>query len=278
MTLQEKDLKVWRLIQAFYESNHDIVEFREKRDKRQAGKQQAPSAERGYEEVKGISAVYWRLLQSAQNANRKPYVIKLDHQDEKNRDSAHEWRKILFNFSPEKVYKEYIGQESKLRDAIQETFKFRGAQCGKGAKGRETIWESFTKSICDSAVFLHDFNFDFQTLKDYFEKTPENLRHIVPFVISTEIHGFGYALACDFLKECPGIDFDIAKPDVHLKEFCDKLDGAAYTPKETVRRVHQFAQNVAETDYDVDKAVWAICGAKHKEDFLEKVETLVRQS
>jgi thermostable 8-oxoguanine DNA glycosylase len=77
-------------------------------------------------------------------------------------------------------------------------------------------------------------------------------------LLSQEIDGFGFALACDFLKELGFINF--AKPDVHVKAIVKglnlSLQGANdYTVFKAVARI---AASCGTTPYDVDKLFWLV--------------------
>ncbi len=278
MNQQGKDEKAWEIINRYFNDYPEI----DKWYKEHHSPQKPP-------DVTGINAIYWRLLQSAQNASFRSNVIKLDHQNLNKKDSAEKWKEILFNFSPEKVIQEYLDKEGKyevLKRTITTSFdKVLWLRTDKKSKIHETTWALFARCIIESAKFLEKFDFDELKFKDFITGMPSQFKYILPYAISSEIHGIGYALACDFIKECPGIgiglaigNFDISKPDVHLKEFCSSLDDIEYSQIEIVKRIQRFAQNVGNnTEYDIDKKIWSICAASknaYKKKFLLDVKTI----
>lgn len=84
----------------------------------------------------------------------------------------------------------------------------------------------------------------------------------LPLLLSKEIAGFGFALACDFLKELG--HFKLAKPDVHVRAIFRGLllcgpKADDYAVFKAVRRV---ARHQGTTAYDVDKTFWLV-GSGH---------------
>ena len=82
-------------------------------------------------------------------------------------------------------------------------------------------------------------------------------------MISTEIDGIGFPLACDFLKEIGCLEY--GKPDVHVKKI---LAGLGFiekkyksTPKadyETFKILNRIAESNQTTAFEVDKLIWLI--------------------
>ena len=77
-------------------------------------------------------------------------------------------------------------------------------------------------------------------------------------ILSYEIDGFGFSLACDFLKEVGYLNF--AKPDVHIKAI---LRGLELTSKnsndyQTYRVLLRVADEAGLTPYHVDKLLWLV--------------------
>jgi thermostable 8-oxoguanine DNA glycosylase len=101
---------------------------------------------------------------------------------------------------------------------------------------------------------------DFYKWADLFEKD-DRARPALPLLLSCEIYGLGFALACDFLKELGYANY--AKPDVHVRDIFEGLGlcqkASDYQLFKTVVRV---AKNVEVTPYNVDKLFWLI-GSGH---------------
>jgi hypothetical protein len=83
-------------------------------------------------------------------------------------------------------------------------------------------------------------------------------RVALPMLLSQEIDGFGFALACDFLKELGFLNF--AKPDVHVKAIVRDLGLSAPTANDyaVFKAVVRIASNCGETPYAVDKLFWLV--------------------
>ena len=77
-------------------------------------------------------------------------------------------------------------------------------------------------------------------------------------LLAQEVDGFGFALACDFLK---GLGYEnFSKPDVHVKDVFWALELSPYgkSDYEVFRAVARVARNVGVTPYNVDKLFWLI--------------------
>jgi len=83
----------------------------------------------------------------------------------------------------------------------------------------------------------------------------------LPMLLSKEIRGFGFALACDFLKELGYRDYP--KPDVYLIKIFYGLGLAKSTePYEVYKSIIEMAEAVGEDAYTVDKIFWLIGSGK----------------
>jgi hypothetical protein len=77
-------------------------------------------------------------------------------------------------------------------------------------------------------------------------------------LLDTEIVGFGFPLACDFLK---GLGYEnFSKPDVHVKEIFEGIGLCPYgsSDYEVFKAVARVARNAGVTPYNVDKLFWLI--------------------
>jgi hypothetical protein len=87
--------------------------------------------------------------------------------------------------------------------------------------------------------------------------------------LAEEIHGIGFVLACDFLKELGYVEY--GKPDNWMKRIFTRLqltDSAGdYQVLEAIVRV---ARNAHTTPYNVDKLFWLIGGGKF---YYDKCDT-----
>jgi hypothetical protein len=98
---------------------------------------------------------------------------------------------------------------------------------------------------------------EFYRWVDFFD-TDARARPALPMLLDHEIEGFGFALACDFLKELGYVNF--AKPDVHLRDIfvglglCLSKAGDYHVFKAIIR----VAKNAQVTPYNADKLFWLI--------------------
>lgn len=104
-------------------------------------------------------------------------------------------------------------------------------------------------------------------------------------LLSLEIDGFGFALACDFLKEIGFFNF--GKPDVHLKNIFYSLILTSSTNDYAVfKAIFRIANNVGVTSYKVDKLFWLIGSGNfylddikvgnHRNEFISFVKEQIR--
>lgn len=91
---------------------------------------------------------------------------------------------------------------------------------------------------------------------DHFEKD-QIARPALPLLLDREIHGIGFALACDFVKELGCENF--GKPDVHVKKVFRALDLSSGQDDFTVfKDIVRVSRNAGQTPYNVDKIFWLI--------------------
>jgi thermostable 8-oxoguanine DNA glycosylase len=106
-------------------------------------------------------------------------------------------------------------------------------------------------------------------------------------MISYEVSGIGFPLACDFLKELGFSEY--GKPDVHLKDIFKALDlidpnekSASKLDYQTLKVIDRIAKENGTTAYAVDKIFWLIGSGsfylsnlkigRQKKVFIEKVK------
>ena len=92
--------------------------------------------------------------------------------------------------------------------------------------------------------------------------TDDNLSTI--HSISNKIHGLGFALTCDWLKEC-GCTW-LAKPDVHIKEVVKYIkSNEKITDEDVIKYIFSWAEivnssneNLSVSAYIIDKMIWLL--------------------
>jgi hypothetical protein len=206
---------------------------------------------------KDIQSIFRHVVMSAKNAGMMGNVIgKIEDNDN--------YKEILCNFNPSVIIQRYHGNWQELLDCL----------IAEKAKTRPTIkpgkiWRSYCQSLIDGAYFLNRFSTtqEFHDFVSIFHDNPDALPAL-PCLLAKEMHGFGFALACDFLKEIGYYNF--SKPDTYLKEILPKLELSANSDDLVVfRAVTRIAGNAATTAFAVDKLFWLIGSGKFHISNLE---------
>jgi hypothetical protein len=195
-----------------------------------------------------INDIYLRMLESAQNANMKSGVVGGAI------GGVSKLGPILCDFDPAGVLKQYTDWQS-IFDEIKIQVKPRG----KMPRTAKSIWPQYCRTILSAASFLDQFTSvaDFYNWLDLLDKDYRT-RAALPLVLSQDITGFGYALACDFLKEIGYVNF--GKPDVHIRDIFVALEMCPSDAKDyhLLKAVVRVASNSGVTPYNADKVFWLI--------------------
>lgn len=160
-----------------------------------------------------LKIIYNRLCKSAQNKQMSTKVIG------KAIGGVDKLKPVLYNFEPHEVANNYKKDEaSKLLSTIIKQLK----PSGQIPTTNRSLWPQYCQSIIDSAHFLKTFSTanDFYKWADFFANDLR-AKPALPLMISIEITGIGFPLACDFLKEIGYKEY--CKPDVHLKDIFKAL-------------------------------------------------------
>lgn len=217
-------------------------------------------------EAKSLNEIFLRLIQSAQNSQMMPNVIKFD----KNKKIFSE---ILYWFDYNKVLEKYT-PENLCEKCIKE-FDLKIIITPKN------IWVRWTNSVIDSAKFVSQFKAidDFKAFVNSFLYN-EVTKAALPMLISKEIKWFWYALACDFIKELWYLDY--CKPDVHIMDVFTELWYCEYNDYDAFKSVVKIAKEWWITPYELDKIIRLICSWKfynewieiwsHKSEFIEYIK------
>ena len=196
-----------------------------------------------------LSEVYRRLIESAENRGMGPTVIGGAI------GGVARLGPLLSEFDPHAVHRTYGDDSTKLMDDIVRKLKPRG----KVLRNPGSLWPLFCRSVVTGAAFLSQFR-DAGEFSEWvldFDRD-ERKRVALPMLLSVELEGFGFALACDFLKELGYLNF--AKPDVHLKAIL-KGTGLAReraSDYEVFKAVVRIAGHQGVSAYHVDKLFWLV--------------------
>jgi hypothetical protein len=230
-----------------------------------------------------IKIVFERFCKTAQNKQMSVKVIG------NSIGGVHNLDKVLFDFDPHKVAKAYSKQDS---DLLFDTIKTTLHPTGKMRDTNRSLWPLYCKTVIDSAHFLANFE-SIEAFYDWanFFANDSKSKPALPMLISMEIDGIGFPLACDFLKE---IGFEqYGKPDVHIKEIFKALDiidanenSSSKLDYESLKAFDRIAKINNVSPYAVDKVFWLIGSGdfylsdikigQNRNDFIEKVKNQLR--
>lgn len=205
-----------------------------------------------------LNEIYERALQSTCNKQGMEKNIKF------NSERKPKFKELLFDFCPKKIVENYGGNPFEGWKPI--FYKFQqtwGNESKMDINNKKNQWVQFSKSAIESALFFAKFEnknqFDFFVGR--FQTNNENNEYLLealPLLLQKEIFGFGFALACDFLKEA-GFD-KYPKPDVHLIDVFTQT--GLYKNRddyEVFKKTIELANLVQEPAYSVDKKIWLVC-------------------
>lgn len=202
-----------------------------------------------------FKVIFRRFCDSAQNRQMSSKVIGQSIGGIQNLNV------VLFDFDPHLVANRYSRNSgAELLDDIKKTLH----PTGQIRTTSRSLWPQFCQSVIDSAHFLQQFD----TAQKFYEwanffANDVKAKPALPLMISIEIAGVGFPLACDILKELGYTEY--GKPDVHLKDIFRALQLIDPLEKSTIKQDYDTLKaidNIAlannETAYAVDKVFWLI--------------------
>ena len=193
---------------------------------------------------KSINDVYLRLIKTLTNKQGvRNWIGPICHLEP-----------FFSNYSPMTMLSKYPDWESFI-DAIQASDFKAPAPIDKTSK--RNTWVHFTKGAIDGAILLSHFKDVFE-FNEFVLKYTQSGRHIELIeYVSKNIHWYGFALSCDFLKELGYSDF--IKPDTHINTIFHGL-GLSKTKddRSVFRAAIEYSKSINEVPYRVDKLFWLI--------------------
>ena len=220
-------------------------------------------------------SILFRLCSSLQNSGMMRNFIKFNDEDPAYRDAI---RKVLFDYDIKKSAAVYPDWESIYNAMISAGITDNGIK-----EKKETNWEKYCRGLYDGLRFLTTDNGEkkINDLVAISELTGKELREIS--AISKGIHGLGFALTCDWLKEC-GCTW-LAKPDVHINGVVKYMQhNEALKDEDVLRIMFSWAEAVRTagdktvTAYKIDKILWLLCtGEFYLDDRRTGREAIYRQ-
>jgi hypothetical protein len=230
-----------------------------------------------------LPRIYESLLESAQSAERKATVIGGAIGGVRN------LKPVLYGFDPARVIRKYATGREVFEDVVTR-LRPRGT-INTSSKG---MWPQYCRTILSGARFLSQFASadKFYAWVDAFDELDDRARPALPMLLAQEIDGFGFALACNFVKELGYENF--SKPDAHVKEIFWALGLAprGTSDYEVFKAVARVALHAGVTPYNVDKLFWLIGSGdfnnnpevglngkigRRKKRFIETAKTVLEQ-
>lgn len=209
-----------------------------------------------YRKPKNKNQLCRKMIEHAKNRDRMDKVI----------GDINRMQKSLLDFNATAILEKYQYWENIFdtlkKDAVIPMNVTRDTT--KDDKGNDrkprNLWVGFCKSIISITRFINRFNTidDFHYYIDQFITNTPDTRIALPLILAEEIDGYGFALACDFIKE--GISPLFVKPDVHIKAI---FIGVGLSEKnasdfQIFRDVVKFAEDIDQIPYTVDKMFWLV--------------------
>jgi hypothetical protein len=160
---------------------------------------------------------------------------------------------VTFRFSPAKTVKHYGANYETLFSDIKTKVHPNGKLRDEG------LWPKYCKTMLATAKFLSQFD----TAEAFFVwademVADERLRVALPLLLSQEIFGAGFALACNVLIDLGYEEF--AKPDRHVKGILKmaKLIDEDATDYQALKAMLHLAQDAKIPPFALDKALFLI--------------------
>lgn len=207
-----------------------------------------------------IEALFRSMLTHAQNRQGMPNAIG-------NIDNL---APVLFGFSPQKVVQHYKTWESLLAAIQTSGIKVPGRIA---PENKRNYWVIYSQSILSCAEFISQFDsvesFDQFVEGFYFN---EHSKLALPLLLKEELFGFGFALACDFLKENGYSEF--VKPDTHINDIATAIGiTKATTDFGVFRDVVSYCKRNNLVPYEFDKLIWLVgSGSFYLNDLTVKTD------
>jgi hypothetical protein len=204
------------------------------------------------------AGIYQRILESAANRGMSSGVI------DRSIGGIQALAPVLCDFKPDQIMGKFGDPRADVLEAIVKECRPRG----KIRREAKSIWPQFCRTIVTGANFMQQFGSanEFYEWVDVFDRD-DRTRPALPMLLSLEITGFGFALACDFLKEIGYLKF--GKPDVHLHAIFEGLGltNAHASDYELFKAIARVARHQEVSPYNVDKLFWLVgSGYFHRDE------------
>lgn len=166
---------------------------------------------------------------------------------------------ILYNYDPKKTFSFYSDKWDNLFLQFQKKYRHKYKM---DINNKRNAWVMFTKGILSCSKFLSKFDniVEFDNFVTTFSFNEYSIAAL-PMLLEKEIYGYGFPLACDFLKELGYTKY--CKPDVHLKDIFAELNLIeSKSDYEVFKKIVEIGNEVGEEPVIVDKVFWLIGSGK----------------
>ncbi|MBE0472001.1 MAG: hypothetical protein IBX55_21140 [Methyloprofundus sp.] len=192
-----------------------------------------------------ITDIYKSMLHHSKNRQGMPNSI----------GEIERLSKVFFNFDPKEVACNYSDYRDILIAIEDNKIKTAGVIRPENVKSH---WVVFAKASISSAKFINQFD-GIEGFNDFIHHfyRDENTLISLPLLLKEELFGFGFALACDFLKENGYEKF--VKPDTHLNDICRAAgitDGKS--DYKVFKDITAYCNANKIVPYEFDKLIWLV--------------------
>ena len=194
-----------------------------------------------------LNDVFRIMVGSLQDYNRMPNIIKYYERKE-------DFKEILFDYNYIEVLKNYT------EESLLEEFKKRYSI--NNVESKSNSFRRYSKSLLSASKFLSTFE-DINEFKKFIDGFTMNelTAYALPLLLSSEIYGLGFALACNLLKDLGYMNYP--KPDIHLKDVLSAIGFCKNDDVDCFKTVIKIANECNVTAYKIDKLVWVICSGNY---------------
>jgi hypothetical protein len=172
-----------------------------------------------------------------------------------------ELKTILFDFNPSLITDNFKNWDILFDYISKNNYKTKGNMTKENP---HNYWVLFTKNILSISKYLLRFGSlsSFNQYVSVFDVDNPEIRLSLPLILSQEKLGYGFALACDFIKE--NVSPRYIKPDTHIRDIfigvgiCHPSDNDLAI----FRKVVAFSDDIQILPYSVDRLFWLIGSGK----------------
>lgn len=166
---------------------------------------------------------------------------------------------FLFEFDHRKVLAKYDSWEGLFRVILASDYTPPGKMDKDNPKN---TWVQFCKCILSIARFLSTYK-DVNEFNEFVQSfyVNEYSRVALPLLLEKEIFGYGFAVACDFLKDAGYPEF--IKPDTHVNYIAKELGITQSKDNYQIfKDVIVYCRSIGQLPYEVDKLFYLIGSGK----------------